>query len=208
MTAVRSAAPRRAGNRRPGPWRPRPTCPRTILATLVCVAFALTGCSSPNRPQTDDAADTVHKLGAVPIPSPPTAQATPTAGENHLQLVVMGDSVRAELPGTTAVVTAGGPSEEPIAKPSGVPDHAVGTITVTVRDATRPLTLHTTDFSSRDENGTAIHLAARGPATVTARPGQAVTLTLVGTYEAGAAELTWRHAGKAVAIWDFNIELD
>ncbi|MGW0473891.1 hypothetical protein [Streptomyces coeruleorubidus] len=90
----------------------------------------------------------------------------------------------------------------------GVSDHAVGTITVTVRDATGPLTLHAADFSSRDENGTAIRLAARGPAAVTARPGQVATLTLVGTYEAGAAELTWRHDGKAVAVWDFNIELD
>ncbi|MFJ5530462.1 hypothetical protein [Streptomyces sp. NPDC093261] len=208
MTAARTAAPRRAGIRRPGAWR---THTKTALATLACtaLALALTGCGGHPTPKaTDDAANTVKRLGAVPIPSPPTAQATPTASEKHLQLLAMGYSVHAQLPGANAVVTAGGPTENPIAKPNGVPDHATGTITMTVRDATGPLTLHAADFTSRDENGKAIPLTAHGPATVTASPGRTVMLTLAGTYKAGAAELTWRHDGKTIAVWDFNIELD
>ncbi|MES4889475.1 hypothetical protein [Streptomyces sp. NPDC096012] len=209
MTAARTAAPRRAGLRRPGAWR---TNPKTALAILACTALslaALAGCGGHSTPKaTDDAAKTVKSLGAVPIPSPPTAQATPTASEKRLQLLAMGYSVHAQLPRADAVVTAGGPSENPIAKPKGVPDHATGTITVTVREATGSLTLHAADFTSRDENGKAITLSPHGPATVTARPGQTATLTLAGTYEAGAAELTWRHAGKTIAVWDFNIELD
>ncbi|WNM33417.1 hypothetical protein RKE30_25015 [Streptomyces sp. Li-HN-5-11] len=208
MTAVRTAAPRRAGLRRPGAWR---TNPKTALAPLACTALALmlAACGGHSTPRaTDDAADTVKNLGAAPIPRPPTAQATPTAGEKHLQLLAMGYSVHAQLPGADAVVTAGGPTENPIAKPGGVPDHANGTITVTVREATGPLTLHAADFTSRDENGKAVPLSVRGPATVTARPGHTAALTLTGTYEAGAAELTWRHDGRTIAIWDFNIELD
>jgi hypothetical protein len=33
-------------------------------------------------------------------------------------------------------------------------------------------------------------------------------MTLRGTVCSGAAELTWRHDGKVMAIWDFNIEPD
>ncbi|MEU8694151.1 hypothetical protein [Streptomyces sp. NPDC048665] len=209
MTTARIAARRRAGLRRPGTWR---TNPKTALATLACTALtlaALAGCGGHSTPKaTDDAAKTVKSLGTVPIPSPPTAQATPTAGEKRLQLLAMGYSVHAQLPGVNAVVTAGGPTENPIAKPGGVPDHATGTITVTVHEATGPLTLHAADFTSRDENGKPIPLSAHGPATITARPGQTAALTLSGTYEAGAAELTWRHDGKTIAVWDFNIELD
>ncbi|MEU5431860.1 hypothetical protein AB0G73_00615 [Streptomyces sp. NPDC020719] len=208
MTAVHTAAPRRAGFRRPGAWR---TNSKTALAALAgtALALALAGCGGHSTPKaTDDAANTVKSLGAVPIPSPPTAQATPTATDKHLQLLAMGYSVNAQLPGGSAVVTAGGPTEEPIATHGGVPDHATGTITVTVREATGSLTLHAGDFTARDENGTAVDLSARGPETITARPGQPVTLTLVGTYKAGAAALTWRHDGKTVAVWDFNIELD
>ncbi|MGP9023139.1 hypothetical protein ACT1U9_32630 [Streptomyces sp. BR1] len=206
MTAARTAAPRRAGLRRPGAWR---THPKTALAALACTALALTACGGHSASTaTDDAASTVKSLGAVPIPSPPTAQATPTATDKHLQLLAMGYSVNAQLPGASAVVTAGGPTEEPIATPGGVPDHATGTITITVREATGALTLHAADFTSRDENGTAIALSTRGPATITARAGQTATLTLTGTYKAGAAALTWRHDGKTVAVWDFNIELD
>ncbi|MBD0744024.1 hypothetical protein [Streptomyces sp. CBMA152] len=208
MTAARTAAPRRAGLRRPGAWR---TTPKTALAALACttLALALTACGGHSTPTaTDDAADTVKSLGAVPIPGPPTAQATPTATDKHLQLLAMGYSVHAQLPGASAVVTAGGPTEEPIAKSGGVPDHANGTITITVREATGALTLNATDFTSRDENGTAIALSTRGPSSITARPGQTATLTLTGTYKAGAAALTWRHDGKTVAVWDFNIELD
>lgn len=208
MTAARTAAPRRAGIRRPGAWR---TNSKAALATLACatLALALAGCGGNSAPKpTDDAAKTVKSLGAVPIPSPPTAQATPTASEKRLQLLAMGYSVHAQLAGVNAVVTANGPTENPIAKPKGVPNHATGTITVTVREATGPLTLHAADFTSRDENGKAVPLSAHGPTTVTTRPGEAATLTLAGTYEAGAAELTWRHDGKTIAVWDFNIELD
>jgi hypothetical protein len=186
------------------------------LAALTCtaLALALTACSGPSpatpraTPQASQAADTIRKLGAVPIPTRPAGPATPTATEHHLQLLAMGDTVHADLPGASAVLTAGGPEETPIRRAGKVPDRAVGTITVTVRDATGPLTLSAPDFTSRDETGTAIPLTSRGPAGVTARPGHPATLTLRGTYEAGAAELTWRHDGKVIAVWDFNIELD
>lgn len=212
MNAATPAAPRRAGLHRPGLRRAR----LLVLAGLAGGTLVLTGCStgsggdSPAGGHTADqaAADTVRALGKVPIPSPPTAAPTPVAGEHHLQLVAMGYPVRADLPGADAVVVAGGPTEEPLPNAGKVPDRAVATFTITVTGATGPLTITAKDFTSRDERGTAVVLEPDGPATATARPGHPAKLLVTGTYHAGAAQLTWRHDDRVVALWDFNIELD
>jgi hypothetical protein len=206
MNAACTAAPGQAGERRPGPRRIS-ISPRPIALTCAVLVLAA-GCTGKTSAGDDDAAKTIRSLGAVPIPSRPAAHATPVASEHHLQLVAMGEPVRAELPPANAVVVASGPLQDPITIPGKVPDHALSTITVTVSGSTGDLTIKDTDFSSRDEEGKAIRLKARGPASVTASPGHPATLTLAGTYESGAAQLTWRHDGKVVALWDFNIELD
>ncbi|MEV6741053.1 hypothetical protein AB0N14_30685 [Streptomyces sp. NPDC051104] len=77
-----------------------------------------------------------------------------------------------------------------------------------VSQATAALTLHGSDFTSRDEQGKSIRLSPVGAATVTATPGHPATITLKGTFQAGAAQLTWLNAGKVIAIRDFDIELD
>jgi hypothetical protein len=83
-----------------------------------------------------------------------------------------------------------------------------GTVTITVTGATGVFAVHAADFSSRDQTGHAIALAASGPTTVTAGNGQTATLRLTGTFRAGAAQITWQSAGSVIAIWDFNIETD
>ncbi|MDF3293629.1 MULTISPECIES: hypothetical protein [Streptomyces] len=208
MNAARIAAPRRADLGRPGLRRALPL-PRLALPACAVLAL-LAGCAS-HPSSTDgngDAASTVHRLGAVPIPSQPAGQATPTADEHHLQLVAMGAPIRAQLPGVTALVVASGPVEDLPSASGKVLDHAKGTITVTVSQATGPLTVKAGDFSSRDEQGKDISLTPTGPTAVTAASGKSANLVLSGTYHSGAAQLTWRHDGKVVAIWDFNIELD
>ncbi|MCQ4042621.1 hypothetical protein ACFOSC_24735 [Streptantibioticus rubrisoli] len=208
MNAARNAAPRRADRSRPG-LRRAPSLLRLALPT--CAALALLAGCADHPPSTDgngDAASTVHKLGAVPIPSRPAGQATPTADEHHLQLVAMGAPIRAQLPGVTALVVASGPVEDLPSAGGKVPDQTKGTITITVSQATAPLTVKADDFSSRDEQGKDVALSPAGPTTVTATTGKSANLVLSGTYHSGAAQLTWRHDGKVVAIWDFNIELD
>jgi hypothetical protein len=130
------------------------------------------------------------------------------ATENHLQLVAMGAPIRAQLPGVTAVVAATGPVEDLPSTGGQVPDHTTGTISIAITQSTGPLAIAAGDFSSRDEQGQNVSLTPHGPDTVTAAPGKPAPLTLVGVYHSGAAQLTWRHDGKVVAIWDFNIELD
>jgi hypothetical protein len=208
MNAARNAAPRRADRSRLG-FRRAPSLLRLALPTCAALAL-LAGCAS-HPSSTDgngDAASTVHKLGAVPIPSHPAGQATPTADEHHLQLVAMGAPIRAQLPGGNALVVASGPVEDLPSAGGKVPDQTKGTITITVSQATAPLTIKADDFSSRDEQGKDIALSPAGPTTVTATTGKSANLVLSGTYHSGAAQLTWRHDGKVVAIWDFNIELD
>jgi hypothetical protein len=211
MTSTRLAAPRRPGTRRAGPRRVTPqTFALALAATALAVATA--GCashSSPAAQATGNAADTVKRLGAVPIPTAPAAKATPTADEKHLQLVAMGDAVNAHLPGVQAVIRASGPTgTAPTVSGARPPDHTTGTITVTVGQATAPLTLRAGDFTSRDQLGKGVPLTSAAPASVTAAPGHPATVTLRGTFRAGAAELTWRHDGKVIAVWDFTIELD
>jgi hypothetical protein len=207
MFTSRLAAPRRPGIRRAGHRR---LIPHALGLALAATALAVTGCASHSTPgaqASGNAADTVKKLGAVPIPTPPTAKATPTADDKHLQLVTMGDAVSAHLPGVQAVIRASGPTQDVTAR-SGTrpPDHTTGTITITAGQATAPLPLRPGDFTSRDQQGKNVALTASG--TVTATPGHPATVTLHGTFRAGAAELTWRQGGKVIAIWDFTIELD
>ncbi|MCQ4043274.1 hypothetical protein ACFOSC_01120 [Streptantibioticus rubrisoli] len=120
----------------------------------------------------------------------------------------MGAPIRAQLPGATTVITATGPAEDLPSAGSKVPDHTTGTISIALTQSTGPIAVAAGDFSSRDEQGRNVPRTPHGPDTVTAAPGKPAALTLVDTYHSGAAQLTWRHDGKAVAIWDFNIELD
>jgi hypothetical protein len=53
-----------------------------------------------------------------------------------------------------------------------------------------------------------VRLRTRGARAVTVHAGRTARLTVAGRYESGAAELSWTHDGRLVALWDFNIELD
>ncbi|MGW1195486.1 hypothetical protein ACWD4B_06440 [Streptomyces sp. NPDC002536] len=211
MNTPRCTAPSRAGFGLPGLRRLTRTACRLALAAAVLTAAA--GCGGGHAASSrsaDDGSRTVQDLGAVPIPPPPSAQATPTADEKHLQLVAVGSPVRAQLPESTAVVRASGPTEDlPDPTPGGKPpEHVTGTLTITLDQATAPLTVQAGDFTSRDEDGKDITLTPSGATAATATPGHPATLALNGTFAAGAAQLTWRHDGKTVAVWDFSIELD
>jgi hypothetical protein len=176
---------------------------------MIGLAGTLTGCTSTTDNKTPDASSVVQQLGQVPIPTPPPTAPTPTASPDHSQLLAIGEPVVVTLPdGVKATVTALGPDYVMPTTGSRPPDHVSGTITITARMVTGTLALHTADFSSQDDTGKDIRLAASGPADVTANVGGTATLRLAGTFSAGAAQITWRVAGKVIALWDFTIETD
>lgn len=152
----------------------------------------------------------VSSLGAVPIPSATSAQAMPIATQNRPQLLAMGAPVRATLPGgVDAVVTALGPQEQtPYTGGATPPRSTVGIITVTMAVTHGDLAVRSSDFTSRDETGKLVVLAARGPAAVHLRAGQSAQIEVSGRFTSGSAQVTWRHAGHVVALWDFTVELD
>ena len=118
----------------------------------------------------------------------------------------MGEPVRATLPGgVRATLTLLGP-EQSTTRPGA--ESTDGTFTITVQPSAGALRLSAGDFSSRNETGRPVALRRDGPASVRASSGRPASLKVVGRYSSGAAQVTYRHAGHLVAIWDFNIELD
>lgn len=165
--------------------------------------------SSP-EPADGGAGAVISSLGAVPIPSAPLADPTPTASATDPQLLAMGAPVRAVLSnGTTAVVTMLGPDQLTTHNGQvGPPKTTVGVFTVTAQSTLGTVTLHSADFSSSDQTGKMITLTPSGSATVSAGVGKTATLKFKGSFASGAAQVTWRSSSKVIAIWDFNIELD
>lgn len=175
----------------------------------VPVAVLAVGCGSSKSSSDQSAADVVSKLGAVPIPSPPKTQPTPSADEAHPQLVAIGSAVAVTLPSGSGVITALGPAEElPTPSPATPPSHVDGTITLRVAAKTGTLKVTAADLSSRDDHGTDIALTPVGPAQAAAGGGGTEDLVVRGTFASGAAQITLREDGHVVAVWDFNIELD
>lgn len=151
----------------------------------------------------------ISSLGAVPIPTAPAAPATPTATERKLALLAIGEAVNAQLPDADATVTALGPRElTPYTGGAKPPQSTVGIITFTVKPSRGSLTIKASDFTSKDETGASVTLRPVGAARASAATGSTTRLRVKGTFHSGAAEVTWRHNDKVVAVWDFNIELD
>ena len=196
-------APLRA--RRSGSGRAAAAALLTLSAAAV---FALGGCSGSGS-SPDRASQVVHSLGAVPVPTAPTAVPTATADGVRPALLEIGAPLRVTLSGVRALVTALGPTQS-VEYNGGttVPTSTVGTFTVQVRVTSGSLAVRAADFSSRDEVGKPVSLRPVGTGSVVAKPGRPAELKISGTYGSGAAQVTWAHQGKVVAVWDFNVELD
>jgi hypothetical protein len=172
---------------------------------LTANLLTLTSCAATPTP---DPTSVINRLGTVPIP---TAQALPppVAAPGHPQIAAIGTTFAVTLPGTDGVITALGPQIDPPPHDTRLPiEQAHTTITVKTTTTNGSITLHTTDFTVRDDRGTNIHLEPVGPSTIKAEPGRPAQLTLQGTFHTSAAQITWRYHNTVVAIWDFNIEPD
>ena len=183
---------------------------RSLLAPALAglAALLLTGCATqrdgPAYPG-GDAASTIARLGAVPIPVGTGTPAPLPASAAHPQLLPIGDAILAQLPEGTATITPLGPEVE---LPPGTQlpvEEADATITVHLQDTVGTIVTRPEDFSARDDHGRDIALTG-----VTSRTTQPSTTTLVltGHFHAGSAQITWRHDGSVIGVWAFVIELD
>lgn len=193
-----------------------------VLAAAVAIA-TLAGCShsAASPPPTTRQADpnaaasaVISSLGAVPIPSAAPAEPTPAASPGHPALLAIGGPVRMTLAGgTQALVTALGPEQATLgdgaARPAtGPADSTKAIITLRVKTESGSGTVAASELSSRDETGKAITLTPVGPKMAPLSAGATSEVKVAGTFDSGAAQVTWRHAGQVMTVWTFNIELD
>ncbi|PSS43251.1 hypothetical protein C6401_13655 [Arthrobacter woluwensis] len=195
--------------------------PALVLAAALAVPLA--ACSAPassvpseapTATTEDSAQAVVRSLGAVPVPSAPSAEPTASANASHGAVLAIGAPVAATLPdGSSVILTALGPDTAPVpvptSHPTAAPDIPIeGTITVRVKATSGSVAIGAGDLDCRDQRGRTVALNPVGPATVTVAAGSQADLVVRGTFHDGAAQVTLRHAGHALALWTFNIEND
>lgn len=179
------------------------------VVVLLLAGAAMAGCTAP-QVMSESASDVVSRLGKVPIPNVSTGKPVPVSADvGHPQLLVIGAPVDVWLPdGVHALITATGPTEESLASETGPERSIHGVITVVVTVSAGTMQLIAGDFASRGQNGDVVSLASSGPATASVAAGQSGSLSLFGTFHAGAAQINWRPNGHVIAMWDFNVEAD
>ncbi|MDH6114427.1 hypothetical protein P3T36_000828 [Kitasatospora sp. MAP12-15] len=181
-----------------GLGRRRHTAAGVVLAVLLAT---VTACSSA-KPAPQD-------LGRVPIPSAPAAPIVPTASAGHAQLVAMGDAVHLDLGTQQGQITATGPDLAlPAPAPGAAPaTESKGVITVVLKAQAGSDVLSADALTVTDEVGHTVPVTA-DVASASAGPGRDAVVHLAGTFAAGHSTLTWSNAGKPLATWDFEVELD
>jgi hypothetical protein len=182
-----------------------------VVVLLSALVVALVACTTSSGDGNADASAVERSLGAVPVPSAPSAQPTPTGSAGHPAVLAIGGPVRVDLAdGRAGVITVLGPEQlDPSIDASGQQaksTRAVISVRITAIRGAIELSGH--DLTSRDETGTAVALTARGASSVRATAGQSATIALQGRFDSGAAQITWRTGGQVYAIWTFTIELD
>ncbi|MEZ2373293.1 hypothetical protein [Arthrobacter sp. RCC_34] len=195
--------------------------PTLLLAAALAVPLA--ACSAPassdpseapTATAEDSAQAVVRSLGAVPVPSAPSAEPTASANASHGAVLAIGAPVAAALPdGSSVILTALGPDTAPVpvptSHPTAAPDIPIeGTITVRVKATSGSVTIGSGDLDCRDQRGRTVTLTPVGASTVTVAAGSQADLVVRGIFHDGAAQVTLRHTGHALALWTFNIEND
>lgn len=179
-------------------------------ASLCLTALLTAGCATGQH-STDpagDAASTVARLGAVPIPTAIGSPGALPASPGHPQLLPIGGAVLARLPEGSATVTVLGPDVNLPPDDQRPIEDADATITVRAEDTVGNVVPLPGEFTVRDDHGRDIALrAVPGTGHDAAGPRTAI-LTLTGHFYAGSAQITWRHDGSVIGVWAFVIELD
>jgi hypothetical protein len=135
-----------------------------------------------------------------------------TATTAHPWLAIEGDTVRAELRGGQALVTAVGPAV-PEEGQFPVPPTTPCTFTVTFAHGAGTVPLRASDFTITDEFGGLHHpevtLQGGGPVPAHLTPGRTVTLTMSEVLPTGNGSLHWAPTPRGSLVsWDFDVEID
>lgn len=181
------------------------------VLTALCLGLTTACTSSSAAPSQDaQAAAVVNSLGAVPVPTVPASDPTPTAAPGAPQLLAMGVPALAVLdPNTRTTVTASGPDQVVTTGPGGTPAKSTAAIiTLTAVTSSGSVVLGVGDLVCRDDGGNVIALTPVGPASAEVPTGGTGAIRVSGVFRSGAAQITWRPGGHTIALWDFTIELD
>lgn len=156
----------------------------------------------------------VRSLGAVPIPPRTVPQPTPKAAAGHPALSAAGGPIAVSFGDEgSALVTVLGPEPASTVARGSVRGAAPGKrtrayLTLVVRQVKGRATIRADELTSRDETGRPVRLTAEGAKVITTHTGSMSKLRVEGTYDSGAAQVTWRHQGQVLAVWTFTVELD
>jgi hypothetical protein len=147
----------------------------------------------------------------LPSAKPPS-QKPLHASFSHPKLTLQGEGVEISFGGAHLLATAVGPAVPEIGR-TPVPATSPVTFVVTFSHVTAPVALHRSSFVLVDDQHqlhrprmTALHGGAP-PARL--RPGPPVSIKLHSVLPTGDGGLEWRPTGgRAIAGWDFNVEID
>ena len=189
---------------------PAPTL-AVALSAVVLGAAILSSCSANGQSSPAASSVPVPKLGYFPVATGSAAVHAPVvATPGHPGIVVMGDTVNAELSGSVDVsVTARGPD---FRLPQTIPTVVRGVITVTIISVRGVYSVRRSDFHAVDEERHRIALTTHGlnnaPSSNLVPAGSRLTFRLTGNFRAGNASLVWTPGGVAMAVWEFTAEYD
>ncbi len=167
------------------------------------------------RPVADHHVAKGGRYGKLPswLPSAqPPRQTLRHASFSHPVLTLQGEGLAISLPGAQLRAIAVGPAVPEIGR-TPVPATSPVTFVVTFSHVTAPVALRASSFVLVDEDHH-VHLPRvtsidGGPAPTELRPGPPVSIKLHSVLPTGDGGLEWRpDGGRAVAGWDFNVEID
>jgi hypothetical protein len=167
------------------------------------------------RPVAEHHAAKGGRYGKLPswLPSAkPPRQVLQHASLSHPVLTIQGDGLAITLHGAELHAIAVGPAVPEIGR-TPVPPTSPVTFVVTFSHVTAPVRLRPSSFVLVDEDHH-LHLPTvtamdGGPPPTVLRPGPPVSVKLHSVLPTGDGGLEWRlDGGRAVAGWDFNVEID
>jgi hypothetical protein len=155
----------------------------------------------------------------LPKPTPPPNQIASASAAHPVLAAIEGNTVQAQLPGGSAMVTAVGPaipdwvsSEAQSGQWNGT-NTAPTTFDVTFASAKGAVPLRASAFSILTNEGQIVHPAVTaqggGPLPAQITPGKPVTLLVKVALTEGDGALRWAPSGPRVLVaWLYQLELD
>ncbi len=188
---------------------------QTLVAmTFVVVAAGVAGMGIADAVSGARSGAAQQKYGTLPsyLPSSTLRNDSTLVGTvAHPALTSQGDAIRARLPHGSVLIRVTGPQ----VPGEGLPYQqkaTTATWTVTLRDATTPVPIRTSAFSTIDSLGKTYQLAfvpgqPRPPKVL--RPGQTTHFELRAVMRVGEGMIRWAPTDRdLLATWDFVVEND